>query len=148
MRMTEEEMRQEQIKQATKIAKVLKERFPALEVSGQEYAESKRYVAVYVTLVPNTVRLVILLSDAGLNANGFHLRGMADLVAEADEFRAFMRRTHPEIKIRNEKSCRPYARVPVWQGLRIANDDHEEIARNVLVGLAFIANLPTPRWDA
>lgn len=158
--MTDEAMRQAQIEQAARIAADLQARFPVLEISGQAYAEPTdyipgegknppRYVAIYVTLVPGTVRMVILMSGAGLNVHGYQLRGMAERKAEADKFREFMRqRNHPEIAIHNEDSDRPYARVPIWKGLRDASDDHEAIARNVLVALAFVANVPTPRWDA
>jgi hypothetical protein len=58
-----------------------------------------------------------------------------------------MQRNHPDIEIPNKTSERPYARVPIWEKLRDASDDHEAIARNVLVALAFVANVPTPRWD-
>lgn len=157
--MTLEEMRQAQIKQAARIAADLQARFPALEISGQAYAEPThyiagehqnppRYVAIYVTLVPETVRMVILLSGAGLNVHGYQLRGMAERKAEADKFREFMQRNHPDIKIPNKTSERPYARVPIWEKLRDASDDYEAIARSVLVALAFVANVPIPRWDA
>jgi hypothetical protein len=156
--MMTEEMRQEQMQQAARIATDLKARFPALEISGQAYAEPAdyiagghtkppRYVAVYVTLVPGTVRMVILLSGAGLNVHGYQLRGMAERKVEADKFREFMQRNHSDIEIPNRTSERPYARVPIWENLRGASDDHDAIARNVLVALAFIAKLPTPRWD-
>lgn len=158
--MTDEDMRQAQIEQAARIAADLQVRFPVLEISGQAYAEPTdyipgegnkppRYVAIYVTLVPRTVRMVILMSGAGLNVHGYQLRGMAERKAEADKFREFMRqRNHPDIAIHNEDSERPYARLPIWKGLRDASDDHEAIARNVLNALAFVANIPTPRWDA
>jgi len=154
-----EELREAQIQQATLIVADLRRRFPALEISGQAYAEPThyvagehhnppRYVAIYVTLVPEAVRMVILMSGAGLNVHGYQLRGMAEGKTEADKFRDFMRREHRVIEIHNEESARPYARVPAWEKLRDASDDHEAIARNVLVGLAFIAKLPSPRWEA
>lgn len=163
--MTDEEMRQAQIEQAARIAADLQARFPALEISGQAYAEPTDYipgegknpplyVAIYVTLVPGTVRMVILMSGAGLNMHGYQLRGMAERKAEADRFREFMQRNHPDIEIRKEDSYCPYARVPVWEegkgkeNLRVKNDNFEEIARNVIVGLAFVANVPPPRWTA
>lgn len=156
--MTKEEMRQAQINQAARIANELKVRFPALEISGQSYAEpthyvegehhnQPRYVAVYVTLVPETVRMIIVLSEAGQNVHGYQLRGMSERRVEADKFRDFMQTNHPKITIRNQESDRPYARVPIWEKLRDASDDYEAIARNVLVALAFLAKLPSPRWD-
>jgi hypothetical protein len=86
--MTDEEMRQTQIEQAARIAADLQAWFPALEISGQAYAEPThyvagehqnppRYVAIYLTLVPETVRMVILLSEARLNVHFYQLRGMA-----------------------------------------------------------------------
>jgi hypothetical protein len=163
--MTDEEMRQAQIEQAARIAADLQARFPALEISGQAYAEPThhvagdgnkppRYVAVYVTLIPKTVRMVILLSGAGLNNHGYQLRGMSETLEDGARFQEFMERAHPSITIKNEGSERPYTRVPLWEqgkgakNLRIENDDFEAIAWNVLVGLAFIAKLPTTRWNA
>lgn len=158
-------MEQTQIEQATRIAEVLKAKFPALEISGQAYAEPThyvagegnnppRYVAVYVTLVPKTVRMVILLSGAGLNNHGYQLRGMSETVEDGARFQEFMQWAHPDIAIKNEGSERPYARVPAWEqgkgakNLRVENDDFEATTWNVLIGLAFIAKLPTPRWVA
>jgi len=43
--------------QAAAIADDLHRRFPALEISGPEEAESGRYIAVYVMLVPGLVRM-------------------------------------------------------------------------------------------
>lgn len=157
--MTDEAMRQAQIEQAARIADDLHARFPALEISGQAYAEPTdylqgegknppRYVAIYVTLVPGTVRMVILMSGAGLNVHGYQLRGMAERKAEADKFREFMQRNHPDIAIHNKDSERPYARLPIWKDLQDASNDHEAIARNVLNALAFVASVPPPRWDA
>lgn len=59
--------------QAATIADELRRAFPALEIIGPEEAESKRYVAVYVTLVPGRVRMRILRALESVAGHGLEV---------------------------------------------------------------------------
>jgi len=146
IKMDLEKIRQAHIKhghheQAGRIAERLKARFPALEISDAEDAEAGRYVAVYVTLVPETVRMMIQLKDSDQNHHVYQLRGAAESKADGARFEEFMKQKHNDIDILNPGSPRPYVRVPSWKGLFTTNEEHEMIAKQVLIGLAFIAKL-------
>lgn len=132
--------------QAARITQYLRSRFPALTVSEPEDAEAGRYVAVYVTLVPDVVRMMIQLKDGDQNHHVYQLRGVAEAVEAGVKFVEFITQEHPGLLILNSGSNRPYARVPSWQDLFTPNEDYETIAQNVLVGLAFIAKLPNLQW--
>jgi len=154
-----EQMRQNHVEnghheQAEAIAADLRRRFPALEITGPEDVESGRYIGVYVTLVPGTLRLLIQLKDNEKNHHAYLLWSTSPATTDCDRFKEFMDREHGGIEIKNEGSERPYVRVPAWeqvkgaQNLLVKNNNFDEIARNILVGLAFIAKLPTPQWNA
>lgn len=148
-----EEMRQAHIahghhEQAARIADTLKSRFPALDISRPEGAESGKFIAVYVTLVRNTMRMALLLTYPQDDHHVYQLRGVNEQKPEAARFEEFISRQHQGIEIHRRGSNFAYARVPAWENQFISNSDHDAIAWNVLVALAFVANLPTPRWDA
>jgi hypothetical protein len=145
--MTLEEMRQAQIahghhEQAKQIAKDLEARFPALEISGPEDWESGQYVCVFVTLIDNVLRMMIQLTYSDKDRHYYQLKPASTSKEDIKLFTELMRTRFSEVE-----PLADYARVPDWPREGTSNTDFETIAKQVLVALAFVANVPTPRWE-
>jgi hypothetical protein len=114
------------------IAAELRHRFPILEVTGPEEAESGRYVAVYVTLVPGLVRMRMHLTSSGLNQHSYNLQPVTETVTDQQRFADYMLRHHPAIPL---KKGGAYAKLPGWARANVQNDNHAAIARHVQAAL-------------
>ena len=147
-RMTLEEMRQAHIahghhEQAQRIAKDLEDRFPALEISGPEDWESGQYVCVFVTLIENVLRMMIQLTYSDKDRHYYQLKPASTGKEDIEVFTQLMQTRFSEAELLAD-----YARVPGWPREGTPNADFETIAKQVLVALAFVASVPTPRWAA
>jgi hypothetical protein len=126
--------------QAEAIADDLHRRFPALEISGPEEAESGKYIAVYVTLVPGLVRMRMHLTSSGLNQHSYNLQPVTETMADQRRFVAYMAVHHPTIPL---KKGGHYAKLPGWARANVNNDNHAMIARYVHDALkVFTGELP------
>ena len=115
-------------KMADDIAADLRRRHPTLNISTPCEWESGRYVAVFVTLVPGVVRMIIQLTDSGRDQHVYNLKPHSDDQADVDRFVAFMPTHYPPIRIRNNGL---YAKLPDWTRLKLSNLDHDGIAMQV-----------------
>ncbi len=118
--------------QAMAIVTDLRRRFPALEVTGPEDAESGRYIAAYVTLVPGLVRMRMHLTSSGLNQHSYNLQPVTETMADQRRFVDYMTRHHPSIPL---KKGGHYAKLPGWARVNVQNDNHAAIARHVEAAL-------------
>lgn len=134
--MKQDHLRYGHLQQGAAIAADLRRRFPALEVTGPEEAESGRYIAVYVTLVPGFVRMRMHLTSSGLNRHSYNLQPVTDRMADQRRFIDFMAAHHPSIPL---KKGGDYAKLPGWARANVKNDNHALIARHVQDALRALA---------
>jgi len=113
---------------AEKITEYLREEFPELKIDEPCFWESGRYVAVFITLVPDVVRLIIQLTDSGKNQHVYNLKPVSDAMADVSEFKEYIEKNHNDIELRNEGR---YCKLPAWQNLTVNNEALEEIAGQV-----------------
>lgn len=118
-------------KMADDIAADLRRRHPSINIGNPCEWESGRYIAVFVTLVPSAVRMIIQLTDSGRDQHVYNLKPQSDDQADVDHFVAFMK-TYPKIKIRNHGL---YAKLPAWTRLKLSNLDHDGIDMQVQYAL-------------
>jgi hypothetical protein len=120
-------------KMADNIAADLRRRHPALNISAPCEWESGRYIAVFVTLVPGVLRMIIQLTDSGRDQHVYNLKPQSDDQTDVDRFVEFMK-SYPTIKIRNHGL---YAKLPSWERLKLSNHDHDGIDIQVKRALNF-----------
>lgn len=120
------------LQQGADIVAELRNRFPALEVTGPEEAESGKYVAVYVMLVRGLVRMRMHLTSSGLNQHSYNLQPVTETMADQRRFVDYMTRHHPSIPL---KKGGHYAKLPGWARANVQNDNHAAIARHVEAAL-------------
>ena len=125
--------------QAAAIAAELRRRFPALAITGPEEAESGKFIAVYITLVPSYVRMRMHLTSSGLNQHSYNLQPVTDRVADQHRFVDYMTRHHPSIPL---KKGGDYAKLPGWVRANVKNDNHALIARHVQDALKIFPGMP------
>lgn len=122
------------LKMAADIAADLRAQFPALKIEGPGDWEGGRYVAVFVTLVPGRVRMIIQLTDSGRDQHVYNLKPQSDDKADVEQFGTFMQARYPQIALRNHGQ---YAKLPAWTGLKLDNLDHDAIGEQVQYALNF-----------
>jgi len=126
--------------QAEAVAAELRRRSPTLEIIGPEDAESGRYVAVYVTLVPKLVRMRIYLTYSALNQHSYNLEPVSGDVGDKRQFIAYMKAHHAGIDLKKDGD---YAKLPGWARANVKNDNHNVIARHVQEALkVFTGKVP------
>lgn len=135
-KMKEDHLRYGHHGQGVAIAAELRQKFPALEIVGPEDAESGRYVAVYVTLVPGLVRMRMHLTSSGLNQHSYNLQPITESVADQRRFVEFMTDHHRSIPL---KKGGHYAKLPGWDRANVKNDSHSTIAKHVQGALKILA---------
>lgn len=122
---------------AENIVEYLNERFPSLEIDEPNFWESGRYVAIFITLVPGEVRMMIQLTDSGKSQHVYNLKPMSESKKDVDKFVRYMERKYPDIPLKRNGQ---YAKLPAWRGLKVANVDHETIAAEVERAKNFFAS--------
>jgi hypothetical protein len=127
------------MQQGAAIVAGLRNRFPALEVRGPEEAESGRYIAVYVTLVPGVVRMRMHLTSSGLNQHSYNLQPVTETMADQRRFVDYMTRHHASIPL---KKGGHYAKLPGWARANVQNDNHAAIAKHVEAALKVLIGTP------
>ena len=119
---------------AEKIAIHLRGSYPALTVNDPCFWAAGRYIGIFIDLVPNSVRMIIQLTESGMNRHVYNLTPMSLSNNQRENFSKFMEQNYPSINVMNNGS---YAKLPAWQKLRVHNVDLEEISRQVKYALEF-----------
>lgn len=132
------------LQQGAAIVAELRNRFPGLEMIGPEEAESGRYIAVYMTLVPGLVRMRMHLTSSGLNQHNYNLQPVTETMADQRRFVDYMTRHHVSIPLKKEGH---YAKLPGWARANVQNDNHAAIARHVEAALKVFVGA-SPRGPA
>lgn len=129
------------LRQGGDIVADLRNRFPALEVIGPEEAESGKYIAVYITLVPGLVRMRIHLTSSGRNQHSYNLQPVTETLADQRRFVDYMARHHPSIPLKKNGH---YAKLPGWVRANVQNDNHAAVAQHVEAALkVFVGASPS-----
>ena len=121
-------------KMAEDIARYLRAKFPDLKIDGPCDWEGGRYIALFVTLVPDRMRMIIQLTDSGRDQHVYNLKPPSGAKADVDRFADFMQDGYPMIKVRKEGH---YAKLPAWTSLTVTNLDHAAIGQQVQYALNF-----------
>lgn len=130
---------EQNLQQARAIATDLRRRFQALQINDPlNYGEK---VALFITLVPGCVLLRITLTQSNLGQHGYTLRPLSQRNVDRTRFVSYLAEHHPEIEPMNYGK---YAHLPGLSGVSVPNDDHCEIAFQVLRAVAFIVKVPFP----
>ncbi|MBK1620758.1 hypothetical protein CKO42_20450 [Lamprobacter modestohalophilus] len=114
--------------QAEDIAEHLRKTYPKLVIDDPCFWESGRYVAVFIMLVPETVRMIIQLTDSGQHQHVYNLLPMSGLTQDRNCFVSYMTDHHPDLDLRNGGR---YAKLPAWDPLKIKNDDLNAVSKQV-----------------
>lgn len=106
-------------------------------VDGPANWEGGRYIGVFVTLRARTVRMIIQLTDSGLNRHVYNIIPMSNQVEDREVFVRYMQEHHPQIALKNGGR---YCKLPGWKGLTVKNDDLNEILHQVQYAQGFFGN--------
>lgn len=99
--------------------------------------ESGRYIAIFVTLVPNKVRMIIQLTDSGRNQHVYNLKPMSERQQDVALFKKYMTECHPDVELRNRGL---YAKLPEWPvNFAVLNEDLDAISEQVNYALEFFS---------
>jgi hypothetical protein len=120
---------------AEEIYGYLCERFPKLQIDEPCFWESGRYVAVFVTLVPNSVRMIIQLTDSAKNQHVYNLKAVSEASADVERFKGYMRKNHQEIQLMNNNR---YCKLPAWSALKVDNISLDEVVEQVHYAQRFL----------
>lgn len=123
-------------KMAEDVALYLRVKFPDLQIEGPCDWEGGRYIALFVTLVPDRVRMIIQLTDSGRDQHVYNLKPPSAAKADVDRFADFMQDKDPTIKVRKEGH---YAKLRAWTNLKVTNLDHAAIGQQVQYALNFFS---------
>lgn len=114
--------------QADAVANDLLRQFAALEIIGPEEAESEKYIAAYVKVVPGLGRMRMHLTSSDLNQHNYNLPPVTETTADQRRFIEYMARHHPSIPI---KKGGHYAKLQGWARANVQNDNHAAIEQHV-----------------
>ena len=119
---------------AKDIASAIRNKFSGIIVEVPRPAENGRYVVVFITLIPDKVRMAIQLTDSGLDQHVYNLKPVSDLKLDVDQFKIYMSANHAEIALKNAGL---YAKLPKWKSKRLKNNDLEQICQEVLYAINY-----------
>jgi hypothetical protein len=108
------------MKMAEDIAAYLTSTDKSLEIEGPIEWQGGRYIAIFVTLVPGYVRMIIQLTDSGLHQHVYNLKPMSNSKADLEAFCDWMARHHPERPLPNGGR---HAKLPAWENQKYPNSD-------------------------
>lgn len=127
---------------AEEITEYLRERFPNLQIDEPCFWESGRYVAVFVTLIPGCVRLVIQLTDSGKNHHVYNLKPVSEATKDVSKFVEFMKENHIGVELKNNGR---YCKLPSWSALAVKNESLDEIVEQVRYAEAYLVHPDKPQ---
>jgi hypothetical protein len=127
-RIIENHERNGHVAMADDICVYLHKEFPGLAIDEPCFWESGRYIAIFVPLVPNKVRMIIQLTDSKRNQHVYNLLPLSGSERDRSNFEKYMRENHENIKLQNHGS---YGKLPEWINLVVSNLSLEEIAKQV-----------------
>jgi hypothetical protein len=133
-RMLERHERHGHLSMAEDIAAHLKREFPQLAIEEPCFWENGRYVAVFVTVVPDAVRMIVQLTDSGKHRHVYNLKAMSERQEDVRKFEECIEQHRlAELALKNGGR---YAKLPEWQDLRVSNLDWPRISVEVRRALA------------
>jgi hypothetical protein len=113
----------------------LRDQFPELQIDEPCFWESGRYVAVFVTLVPNAVRMIIQLTDSPRHQHVYNLKPVSEAKPDVTRFVDYLRANHKDVEIMNRGR---YCKLPAWSALKVNNVALEEVAEQVRYARRFL----------
>lgn len=113
---------------AADIAAYLSSQDGSLRIDGPSECEGGRYIALFVTLVPGYVRMIIQLTDSGLHQHVYNLKPVSNSRDDLDRFADWMSRHHPTVPLTNGDRN---AKHPAWKGQKYSNTDHSGILEQI-----------------
>lgn len=113
----------------------LRDRFPEMQIDEPCFWESGRYVAVFVTLVPNAVRMIIQLTDSAKHQHVYNLKPMSEAKTDVTRFVDYLGANHKDVKTTNGGKN---GKLPNWSALEVKNDALDQIAEQVLYARRFL----------
>jgi hypothetical protein len=116
-------------KMAEKMVADLRVKHATLTIEGPCDWENGRYIAVFLTLVPDSIRMLIQLTDSGLNQHVYNLKPMSEGKVDVDRFVNHMTARHPDVPLQNAGL---YAKLPAWKNRRASNTDLQGVSEQVL----------------
>jgi hypothetical protein len=122
---------------AEDIARQLIDAGIALETEEPCYWESGRYIALFVTLVPGTVRMIVQLTDSGRHQHVYNLMPIDNTADARNAFVVFME-GYPELELMNHGR---YCKLQEWRDRKFQkNKNLSEIIRQVRYAQQFFAS--------
>lgn len=116
------------IKMATDIAAYLTSQDGNLDIDGPCEWEGGRYIALFVTLVPEYVRMIIQLTDSGLHQHVYNLKPISNSKSDRTQFCDWMSRHHPDIPLPNGGR---HAKLTDWENRKYPNNDLADILKEI-----------------
>lgn len=122
---------------AEDIARQLTDAGITLETEEPCYWESGRYIALFVTLVPGKVRMIVQLTDSGRHQHVYNIIPITNRKADKDAFVQFMEEHHKDLDLMKDGL---YCKLPGWENLKVKNEDIPEIIAQVRYAQRFFAS--------
>lgn len=116
------------------IAEHIRLSFPALQIDPPVFWESGRYVAVFVPLVPDRVRMLIQVTASGKHQHVYNLKPVSESKADIAKFVAFLSDEYPSLSLRNNGK---YTKLPDWEDREFSNGDLGAIMDQVQYALSY-----------
>lgn len=119
---------------AEEIARHLDDAGVQLESNIPTYWEQGRYIALFVPLVTDSVRMIIQLTNSSKNQHVYNIIPTHNNNEGRRKFIIYMEKYHNEIYIRNNGM---YCKLPGWEELRVRNDQWEVIIKQAQYAIDF-----------
>lgn len=92
------------------------------------YWEAGRYIALFVTLVPGAVRMIVQLTDSAKHKHVYNIIPMSNRKADREAFVQYMNANHSDVEL---KKGGLYCKLPGWENLKVKNENLPEILAQV-----------------
>lgn len=122
---------------AEEIARQLTEAGITLESEEPCYWENGRYIALFVPLVPEKVRMIVQLTDSGRHQHRYNIIPVSNSSADTHAFKQYLKKYHEELI---PKKGGLYCKLPMWSDLTVKNEDLPEIIAQVAYAQKYFAS--------